>query len=78
MSVYIKMKAVELTRTINEILPVVKFESEGGSKNASPTSLNDIEVLNATRQVQVGGKFDQVIESVSNCAKPYRHKLYTC
>ena len=28
MSVYIKMKAFELTRTINEVFPVVEFEFE--------------------------------------------------
>ena len=32
MSVYIKMKAFELARTINEVFPVVEFESEGGGK----------------------------------------------
>ena len=53
MSVYIKMKAFELTRTISEIFSVVEFESEGGGKYVSPTMLNDIEVPNAARQVQV-------------------------
>ena len=28
MSVYINMKAFELTRTINEVFPVVEFQSE--------------------------------------------------
>ena len=32
MSVNIKLKAFELTRTINEVFPVVVFESEGGGK----------------------------------------------
>ena len=57
LSFYIKMKAFELTRKINEIFPVVEFESEGGGKYASLTSLNDIKVLNAARHVQVSGKF---------------------
>ena len=52
-SVYIKIKAFELTRTINEVFPVVEFESEGGGKYASTTMLNDIEVPNDARQVQV-------------------------
>ena len=46
------MKAFELTQTINEVFPVVEFESEGGGNYASPTVLNDIEVPNAARQVQ--------------------------
>ena len=32
MSVYIKIKTFELTRTINEVFPVVEFESKGGGK----------------------------------------------
>ena len=69
MSVYIKMKVFELTQTINEVFPVVEFESEGGGKYASPTMLNDIEVPNAARQVQVRGKVDKVIESVVELCK---------
>ena len=54
MSVYVKMKAIELTRTINEVFPAVEFELEGGRKYANITTLNDTKVINAARQVQVG------------------------
>ena len=63
------MKVFELTRTINEVFSVVEFESEGGEKYASPTMLNDIEVPNAPRQVQVKRKVDKVIESVVELCK---------
>ena len=69
MSVYIKIKAFELTRPINELFPVVEFESEGGEKYASPNVLNDIEVPNAARQIQVREKVDKVIESVVELCK---------
>ena len=69
MSAYIKMKAFELSRTINDVFPVVKFESEGGKKYASPTTLNDIEVPNATRQVASKRNVDKVIESVVELCK---------
>ena len=74
MSVFVKMKVFELTRTINEVFPVVEFESEGGGKYATPTMLNHIEVPNAARQVQVWGKVDNAIESIVDCAKPCRNK----
>ena len=46
-SVYIKIKAFELTQTINKVFPVVEFESKGGEKYASITTLDDIKVPNA-------------------------------
>ena len=69
MSVYIKMKVFKLTRTINEVFPVVEFESEWGGKYASLTTLNDIKVPNTARQVQVRRKVDRVIESVVKLCK---------
>ena len=78
MSVYIKMKAFELTRTINEVFQVVEFEPKGGEKYASHTMLNDIEVPNAARQVQVKGKSIKSLSLWSNCAKLCRNKVYTC
>ena len=69
MSVNIKLKAFEITRTINEVFPVVEFESEGEGKYASPTVLNDIEVPNAARQVQAREKVDIVIGSVVELCK---------
>ena len=61
---YVKMKAFELIQTNNEVFPVVEFESEGGVKYASLTTLNDIEVPDAAQQVQEREKVDKVIESV--------------
>ena len=69
MIVYVKMKVFELTRTINEVFAIVEFESEGGRKYASVTTLNDIEVLDTARQLQMKGKIDKVIESVVELCK---------
>ena len=48
------MKAFELTQTINDVFPVVEFESEVWYKYASITTLNDLEVRDAAKRVQVG------------------------
>ena len=69
MSVCVKIKAFELIRTINEVFPVVKFESEGEGKYASITMLNDIEVPDAAWQVQVGEKVDKIIEATVELCK---------
>ena len=63
-NVYTKMKAFELTQTTNDLFPVVEFESEGWEKYASITTLNDVEVRDAKKRVQVGEKVDAVIDAV--------------
>ena len=78
MTVHIKMKAFELTRTINEVFPVEEFESEVEEKYARPTMLNDIEVPNAARPVQVREKSIKSFSLWSNCAKPCKNKFYAC
>ena len=76
-SAYVKIKAFELTRIINEVFPVVEFESEGGGKYPSITTLNDIDVPDAARQVQEGENDDKVIEAVVQRAKLCGNNMYT-
>ena len=69
MSVYVTMKAIKLTRIVNELFLAVEFESEDGRKYANTTTLNDIEVSEAARQVQVIEQVDMVIDAAVELCK---------
>ena len=52
------------------IFPVLEFESNGGEgKHVSITTVNDIEVHDAARRLQVAEKFDMIINAVGELCK---------
>ena len=62
-TVHVNINAFELNRMINDVIPVVEFESQGERKYASISTQNDIEVPDDARRVQVGEKVDMDIDA---------------